>query len=72
VPRQADAIASGDPTPKPAALGGVAGGQVDDGLRPPQDLAEFTDAEPVDESYGHQPHGRGGITDRLEQRHLLG
>ena len=44
MPRHANAIANGDPIPKPAPLVGVAVGQVDDGLRPSQDLAEFTDA----------------------------
>ena len=54
------------------SLGGVAAGQVDDGLRPPQDLAEFAAIDQLDERYERQPHGQGGIADRLEQRHLFG
>ena len=54
------------------ALGGVTGGQVDDGLRPPQDLAEFAGTEPVGERRDRQPDGQGRIADRLEQRHLFG
>src|ERR1700745_1936269 len=44
-------------------LDGVAVGQVDDGLRPPRELAERARIEPVEEGYERQAHGQIRVTD---------